>query len=296
MPAETFRERSDTSILIADPMLNRYVIVVLVLVLLIVANILILSLSTTKHEMTGDQTQIGMRIVSPLQEALITGYRFACNVWNQYFWTLSVIRENDVLRKELRNGFNERYRLKEVELENQRLRRLLEMRDHASYRTVVCQIVGKDPSPWFKTLIVDKGKAQGVQKGMAVLAPEGIVGQVIDVTEGFAKILLLVDGNCAVDAIGQMSRVRGIVKGGTNGGCVMQYVSRKDEIETGETVVSSGLDGVYRKGWPIGDVVSVTKQHSGMFQEISIAPFVDFDRLEEVVIVLDRPQTDLDRP
>ncbi|WP_028324998.1 rod shape-determining protein MreC [Desulfatirhabdium butyrativorans] len=277
-------------------MLNRNVVIVLVLVLLIVVNMLILSISSTKHEVTGAQTQIGMRIVSPLQEALITMYRSARNVWDQYFWTLSVIQENDMLKEKLRSGFEERNRLKEVELENQRLHRLLDMRDHASYRSVVCQIVGKDPSPWFKTLIVDKGKVQGVQKGMSVLAPEGIVGQVIDVTEGFAKILLLVDGNCAVDAIGQLSRVRGIVKGGTNGDCIMQYVSRKDEIEVGETVISSGLDGVYRKGLPIGEVVSVTKQHSGMFQEITINPFVDFDRLEEVIIVLDRPQTDWGRP
>lgn len=257
---------------------------------------LILSISSTQHEMAGAQTQIGMRIVSPLQELMITIYRSARHVWNQYFWTLSVIQENDILKHQLSSGFEERNRLKEVELENQRLRRLLDMRDHASYKSVVCQIVGKDPSPWFKTLIVDKGKLQGVQKGMSVLAPEGIVGQVIDVTEGFAKILLLVDGNSAVDAIGQMSRVRGVVKGGTNGGCIMQYVSRKDEIEVGETVISSGLDGVYRKGWPIGVVVSVTKQHSGMFQEIAINPFVDFDRLEEVVIVLDRPQIDWERP
>lgn len=277
-------------------MLNRKVLVALVLILVIVANVLMLFVFTAKQEKAGGKTQVGMRIIAPFQEVSITAWRAMRSLWRHYFWTLHVAEENDDLKRQLQNLTQERSLYREIQVENQRLRRLLDMREAISYRSVVCQVVGKDPSPWFKTLIVDKGKQHGLQKGLAALAPEGIVGQVIDVTEGFAKVLLVIDGNCAVDALGQITRVRGILKGGPNENCLFQYVSRKDEVRPGETIVSSGLDGVFRKGWPIGEIQSVYKQHSGIFQEITVRPFVDFPKLEEVIIVLDKPEIDWLKP
>jgi rod shape-determining protein MreC len=97
--------------------------------------------------------------------------------------------------------------------------------------------------------------------------------------------MLITDPNSAVDAIVQENRARGIIKGGTSGYCVFDYVLRKHTLRVGDNVVTSGMDGVFPKGLPIGQVSEIFKQNAGIFQEVTLEPFVDFERLEEVVII-----------
>ena len=119
---------------------------------------------------------------------------------------------------------------------------------------------------------------------------EGIVGQIIGVSRWHAKVLLVIDQNSAVDALVQSSRARGIVKGESTERCQLKYVLRKHEINLGDTVISSGLDGVFPKGLRVGRVSSVVRPNSGIFQSVSVAPYVDFETLEEVLIILNRPE------
>lgn len=276
-------------------MFSRNTLVLFGILALIVINIAVLIVSSLHHDPAADRGQLGMRIISPLQKLVISGTRSVRNIWRNYFWTITSIQENQVLQAKLDQAVNELNQRKELELSNTRMRQLLDFKKRVPYRTVACQVVARDPSPWFKTLIVDKGRGAGIQRGMAVIVPQGVVGQVIDVTDDFAKILLIIDSNSSVDALVQETRSRGIIKGDSLGTCQFKYVSRKDEIHVGDLVISSGLDGVYLKGFPIGQVLEVVRHHSGIFQDILIMPHVDFEKLEEVLIVLDKPEHDLAR-
>lgn len=276
-------------------MFSRNIVVLLVILALIVINILALSISSLRHEAALDSGQMGMTIISPFQKMVISATQSIRDVWRQYFWIISTIQENESLKTRLNQAINDLNRRKELELSNIRFRKLLDFKTQLPYRTVACEVIGKDPSPWFKTLIVDKGQINGIQKGLGVMAPEGVVGQVIDVTDNFSKILLIIDPNSAVDALVQETRSRGIVKGDSLGMCQFRYVSRKDDISVNDSVISSGLDGVFLKGFPIGRVREVVRNHSGIFQDIVITPHVDFEKLEEVLVVLDRPEHDLSK-
>ena len=120
---------------------------------------------------------------------------------------------------------------------------------------------------------------------MPVVVPEGVVGQVVDVSVGYSKVLLLIDPNSAIDALCQRTRARGIIKGGSNKKCAFEYVLRKNDVRVGDVILSSGLDGVYPKGIRIGRVSSVVKRNSGIFQTVEVEPYVNFDKLEEVLVV-----------
>ena len=125
------------------------------------------------------------------------------------------------------------------------------------------------------------------------MARHARVGLVVEVGGHSAKVMLITDPNSAVDAVLQKSRARAIIKGGTSGYCVLHYVLRKNTVEIGDSVISSGMDGVFPKGLPIGQVLEIDNKESGIFQEVSVMPFVDFERLEEVLII---PPTDPPRP
>ena len=179
-------------------------------------------------------------------------------------------------------------------LSNLRLRELLEFKKEIPYHFLAAEVISRDPSIWFKTVIIDKGLADGIQKGFPVIIPDGIVGQIIDVGAHYAKVLLIVDRNSSVDALVQKTRARGLIKGGRAGRCLFKYVLRKHDISIGDIVISSGLDKVFPKGLRIGSVSEIIKLNSGIFQAVAITPYVDFERLEEVFVVASLPHPGVD--
>ena len=150
---------------------------------------------------------------------------------------------------------------------------------------LAARVVGRDPSPWFKTIMIDKGEKYGVVKGLPVIVSEGVVGQVVNVSEQYSRVLLIIDRNSAVDALVQDSRARGMVKGNNTEQCLFRYALRKDVILTGQVIITSGLDQVFPKGLRIGVVVDVKKEDSRLFQKIVLQTCVDFDKLEEVLVI-----------
>jgi rod shape-determining protein MreC len=139
-------------------------------------------------------------------------------------------------------------------------------------------------------VIIDKGSSDGLQKGLPVVLPTGIAGQVIEVSGRYAKVMLIIDRNSAVDALVQRSRARGIIKGASADRCRFEFVLRKHDVQIGDTVIASGLDGVYPKGLRIGRVTDLSERSSDIFYEIMVTPFVDYEKLEEVLVIL-RPKT-----
>jgi rod shape-determining protein MreC len=225
-------------------------------------------------------------LIAPFQNAASSSIQFAKDIWRKYFSLVSVSEENRRLKRLLAEAVEENHRLTEVDLSNQRLRELLKFREELSREVVAAQVVGRDPSPWFQTIIIDKGKDDGVIKTCPVVMAEGIVGQVIDVSDRYAKVLLIIDQDSAVDALVERSRARGVIKGDGGGGCAFEYVLRKDDVGIGDIVVSSGQDGVFPKGLRVGQVSEVIPSNAGLFQDVMITPFVDFEKLEEVLVIL----------
>jgi len=113
---------------------------------------------------------------------------------------------------------------------------------------------------------------------------------VVDVSSRYSKVMLIIDRNSSVDALVQRTRARGIIKGEASGHCLFKYVLRKDDVRAGDKIVASGLDGVFPKGLPVGDVKEVIRRTSGVFQEVRVVPYIDFEKLEEVLVILNPPK------
>jgi rod shape-determining protein MreC len=133
--------------------------------------------------------------------------------------------------------------------------------------------------------MIDKGSSDGVRKGMAVVTPLGVVGQVVGVTSHAAKVLLLTDPNSGIDVLVQRTRSRGIVSGSLDSGTVLKYVKRSEDIQEGDRLITSGIDGIFPKGMMVGTVIKVRKQHLGLFQFIEVLPAVQTARIENVLVV-----------
>lgn len=206
--------------------------------------------------------------------------------WNNYFYLVNLRQENISLKTRLGTLEIENQLLREKAAENKRLKALLSFKEKFSYKILPAEIIGRDPSSWFKTILIDKGSADGVSRGCGVIIPKGVVGRVIDVAHNSAKVLLLHDVNSSVDAVVQRTRTRGIVEGHGENTCKLSYVLKAEDLKRGDVIISSGLNGVFPKGVLIGEVSTIETEKSGFFQFVEVIPFVDFSKLSEVLIVL----------
>ncbi len=259
------------------------------LIILITTSITILFVSSSRYP-SHKHGRIALFLVAPFQELVTESIRFARDMWNNYFILVSVAQENANLKKSLRDAVAKNNQWHEIDLANIRLRNLLNFHNSITEQALAAEVIGKDPSSWFKAIIINKGKADGVTKGLPVVIPEGIAGQVIDVSSHYSKVMLIIDRNSAVDALVQRTRARGIIKGSLTGECLFRYVLRKDDVKVGDKIVASGLDGVFPKGQRIGVVTSVLRRISGIFQEVTVMPYIDFEKLEEVLVLLNPPK------
>jgi rod shape-determining protein MreC len=217
--------------------------------------------------------------------ALIDGVR---GLWSGYVALQQVQEENAALKQELQNL---QVRFQQERAEAQRtdnLRQLLELRDRANLETVAAEVIAGPASPDFRTVTIDKGSSDGLATDMAVISPAGVVGRVILPSGRAAKVQLLIDRNAAAGVLIERTRVQGIVMGMGDGVLRLQYVPGTADVKTGDLVVTSGIDGIYPKGFVIG-TVDHADRGAGAYLEISVRAAVDFARLEEVLIVKSVP-------
>lgn len=217
--------------------------------------------------------------------ALIDGVR---GLWSGYVALQQVQEENAALKQELQNL---QVRFQQERAEAQRtdnLRQLLELRDRANLETVAAEVIAGPASPDFRTVTIDKGSSDGLATDMAVISPAGVVGRVILSSGRAAKVQLLIDRNAAAGVLIERTRVQGIVMGMGDGVLRLQYVPGTADVKTGDLVVTSGIDGIYPKGFVIG-TVDHADRGAGAYLEISVRAAVDLARLEEVLIVKSVP-------
>lgn len=223
----------------------------------------------------------GMR---PLQSVTAIAVDAVTGTWRTYVNLVGVTKENERLRRRVVELEQQAVHLAEVEQTDKRLEGLLNFRSTLDGDVQVARIIGRDPLPWFSTMTIDKGEADGVHKAAAVLSPFGVVGQIMTTGAHSARVLLITDHNSGVDAVVQRSRARGIVEGALDGGCVMKYLKRGEDVEVGDRIVTSGLDGIFPKGIIVGEVTHVTRGNRALLQVAEIKPSVALDRIEEVLV------------
>ncbi len=221
----------------------------------------------------------------PLQQGAQRTFLWFKEVGEDYIFLSRVQEENKDLKKIVSALREENNRLREALLTDERLKKLHNWQSGYAYRSQVAQVYARGTSPWFKTVLVNKGEKDGVSKNMAVTTAEGVVGRVIDVAPDTAKVLLLNDANSAVDVIVQGSRAQGILEGKIEEACILKYVQKNDEVQVGDRVITSGLGGVFPKGLMVGAITRVDRKRPGIFQYIEVAPAVDLSKLEEVIIL-----------
>ena len=230
--------------------------------------------------------KLGLELIGPFQTAISKVSNYAGSIWDKYTDLLNVREENEQLRQELLQYKTANIEYREAVATNVRLQKLLELKESLPPPTLSAEIVGKDPSLWFRTFTINRGSSDGVQKGMPVVTVEGVVGQVLTSSPNYSKVLLATDPNSAIEVITQKTRVQGIVKGSGPETFNLHYVLKSAEVEKGDYVLTSGLGGVFPKGLMVGTVAEITKSRRGMFQNIEIKPAVDFSQLEYLIIIM----------
>lgn len=230
--------------------------------------------------------------VQRVSSAIIDGVR---NGWTGYLDLRRVRAENAGLRQVLQSL---EVRLQEEHAQAQRtdnLRQLLELRERSGLDTAAAEIIAGAASPEFRTVTIDKGTSDGLAANMAVISPAGVVGRIILPTQSAAKVQLLIDGNAAAGALIERTRVQGVVVGVGDGSLRMDYVPNTADVKPGDLVVTSGIDGIYPKGFVIGTIETVDRGR-GSYHEIVVKPAVDVTRLEEVLVVRAKPSGSKETP
>jgi rod shape-determining protein MreC len=224
-------------------------------------------------------------VVSPFIKVTAASIHGVAQVWHDYVDLRSLREENKQLRLETATLKRRLEQLQEQALETQRLERLLVMRQAPQTEFLTARVVGKDATNWFKTILLDRGSLDGVRRNQPVLAPDGLIGKVVEVTPGAARVQLLTDPMNAVGGLIQRTRVTGIVTGNLGAGARVRYLPLMSDVVVGDEVVTSGMGGVFPKGILIGRIAAVERRSGALFQEATLQPSVDLSRVEEVLVL-----------
>jgi rod shape-determining protein MreC len=265
---------------------RRYSLLIFIVLLLLFALVL-MSLRAKQREGVEFFDALLMEICSPFQKAATLVIKTVQGTFTQYVYMVNLGKENRMLKQKIAELQEENHRMKEMKLANERLSQLLQFREKNSPSMIGAEVIGQDPSSWFKSVTINKGERDGVKKGMAVISPAGVIGQILKTAPHYATVLLLTDYNSAVDSIVQRTRAKTIVEGKGENRCQLKYLRRAEEVAVGDVVVTSGLGGNFPKGLMVGEIKKVDKKGHGVFQYAELVPSVDLTQLEEVFVIIE---------
>jgi rod shape-determining protein MreC len=228
--------------------------------------------------------------------------------WRNYVDLRGVRDQETVLEVQRENLVTELNDAREQSARADQLEALLGLKDRVKHPTVAARVLGSDATHWFRSLMVDRGGFDGVAVGDGVVAPDGVVGRVAKVTHTTAQVLSMHDRGSVIPARVRRSRQAGVLIGGVRpsqveqlageaGGTLpppemlaeLKYLHRSADVQVGDVVVTSGQDGRFPPGVPIGTVVRVVRAKTETFLKVYVAPVLDFGTLEEVLIVISPP-------
>src|SRR5215472_15457672 len=230
-------------------------------------------------------------VAVPVQAALSAPFDFARSLFRRYVALTDMRTENERLRSRLAQLEEENLQYREALVASDRLERIDKMRGETDLPMLPAEVASRELSPWYRSLLIDRGRSNDVHAGMPAVTEDGVVGLVTAASPHAARVMLLLDRQSAVDGMVQRSRARGIVRGIGTEELEFEYTAGSGDVQVGDTVMTSGLGGVYPKGLRIGEVVSATSEGSRLLQRARVRPAADFGRLEQLFVVLWRSPT-----
>jgi rod shape-determining protein MreC len=258
----------------------------LIIIFLVLFAVVLISLQISGRYEGDAPHNVGLKILSPWQRAFHWVVDSIRTVFRNHVFLVNLKEENRQLQEEVRRLKRENNKLKESAQAVERLRRLLLLKERVTAPVISAEVIAFSPSVWFRTIVINKGCRDGVEKGMPVVMWEGVVGKVIRTSSSTSIVLLIIDRNSSVDVLVQRTRTRGIMDGEGGARCYLRYAPRTEDIQVGDHLITSSLGEIFPKGLSVGEVVMVEKKEYGLFQTVEIRPSVDFFRLEEVMVIL----------
>lgn len=248
------------------------------------AQLLLLSAQITRNQKVRLIQVWAVAVLNPFERAFHGVVSGTSGVLRDYRDLWQAQAENHELQVQLVAARAEIQKLSEQAVEARRLRRLLEFKEQLPFTTVASEVIAASPGEASRAIYIDKGADDGLTADLAVITPAGIVGKILAVFPHSAQVLLITDPSSGAAAALERSRVQGILKGVAPNACQLNYVMNESPVELGERVLTSGLDRIYPKGLPVGQVTEI--QEGNIYKTIKVTPAAELDRLESVLVVL----------
>jgi rod shape-determining protein MreC len=227
--------------------------------------------------------------ITPMEKGLVALQNGSGNLWHNYLYLRGVRAENRELKQQLDQMRLEQVRLTEDAEQARRLQSLLAFKEQYITKTVAAQVIGSSGSDLSRGIYIDKGSDEGVQPDMAVITAGGIVGKVLRVYPSTSLVILINDQTSGVGVILEKSRLQGVLAGTPNGEVMMKEVMSDEQVSPGENLLTSGGDQIFPKGLPVGTIAKVGAAKD-LFLSITVKPSANLDRLEEVLVVLQKQE------
>ncbi len=227
-----------------------------------------------------------IELTAPVQKFIRKSSETVEKAWLKYFSFVDLREENTRLEKERDDLRMQNDLYRELASTHARLRELLQVKESIRSPMAAAQVIGRDPTGWFESILIDKGTHAGLRLNMPVVDARGVIGRVVAVSPNYSKVLLIIDQNSAVDCLIQRTREKGILKGLPSQRTRLHYVSRAADVAVGDKIVTSGLDRIYPKGLPVGEVTEIVDTPWEFFKDVRVKPSADFSKLEEVLVLL----------
>ncbi|MDQ3281021.1 MAG: rod shape-determining protein MreC [Acidobacteriota bacterium] len=225
-----------------------------------------------------------MTIFSPIPKFVNWIGGTAQDIHYGYLDMRRAVNENVDLRRKVASLTTENLKLRQSEGDLKRLRSLLSYAEQFDMQTSMAQTIMLDTAGRFKSIIIDRGAADGVQVNDVVANANGLVGRVVLTTNDLAKVQLVTDNNCSIGALVERTRRQGVVRGSGGSAIQMFDIPALADVQPGDRVLTAGIDGIYPRGIPVGTVVRAEPGQS-LFKTISVRPSVDFGAIEEVIVI-----------
>ena len=227
---------------------------------------------------------VPLRVVDAANQELDT-------IWTRYLALQHAREESQGFRQQIARLQEENALLRESAAAASRLRDVLALKERLPYPTLAAQVVGRDPTNWYRSVIINKGAKEGLTVDMGVVSPAGVVGRIVKVYDHLSIVLLIIDQNNAVTGLVQRTRDEGIVEGTERGLARIKYLPLLSTVKVGDQVVTSGLAGGFPRGLPVGTITKIERREAELFLLAEIAPDGDLTKIEEVLIITSPRET-----
>lgn len=225
-----------------------------------------------------------MTIFSPVPKLVNWVGGTGQDMYHGYLDMRRAVDENVELRRKVASLTSENLKMRQSEGDMRRLRSLLSYSEQFQMQTTMAQTIMQDTAGRFKSIIIDRGAADGVEVNDAIVNANGLIGRVVLTTNDLAKVQLVNDNNSTVGSLIERTRRQGVVRGSGTGIVQMLDIPSLADVQPGDKVLTAGIDGIYPKGIPIGTIVKAEPGQS-LFKTISVKPSVDFGQIEEVIVI-----------